>query len=1195
MMSTMATSSTQSNFSSSYLAPPRTWNYDVFLSFRGEDTRKNFTDHLYHALTRAGIRTFRDDDQLPRGKHIPFQLMKAIEESRISIIVFSKNYASSRWCLNELVKVLECKNMRGQLVLPVFYDVDPSHVRKQTGSFEKAFAGYEEEEKEEGFGFEIKKRKQTGSFEKALGYGCEIKKRKQTGSFEKAFAGYEEEKEEGFGCEIKKWRAALTEAANLSGWDLQNVANGHESKFIKKIVQKVQDEVNQTYMNVAMHPVGIESRVASINSLLNFEYNDVRIVGIYGLGGIGKSTIAKAVYNQSYLRFEGCSFIANVREVSKQPNGLIHIQEQILSETLKEKNFKVGNVDRGMVLMKERLRSKKVLIVLDDVDEWSQLYALVGENDWFGPKSRIIITTRDKHLMHQAKVHGRYEVDKLNDKESLELFNLHAFKTTTSPDDYLELSKGIIAYFGGLPLALEVFGAHLVGRPREQWESALKRLQQIPDNQIQNQLKISFDGLDDDVKGIFLHIACFFIGMENNLARIILNNCGFYSEIGINVLRERCLLKVEGMNNELIMHNLVRVMGRAIVHEESPKNPGMRSRLWFHEDVDYVLKNDKGTEAIEGISLVLSNPKETKISSTSFARINNLQLLKMHNVNVTGSLEHLSNQLRWLCWHHYPLKCIHAIFHMEKLVVLDMQYSKLNTIWKGSKFLKSLKILNLSHSNLLKGTLDFNGVPMLETLLLEGCTSLLEVHSSIGVLVRLAHLNLEGCKELRNLPDSICMLKSLGYLNLTGCSNLDKLPENMGLLKNLTSLYIDGCNKREPVNNSWFSSIASRVTLKRSPDPTRFLPNSVSSLQCLTELRARDCNISDGDIPVDIGRLSSLKILDLGSNIFCFLPDGLSLLSKLERLLVDNCNSLQSFPKLPPNLESVNMANCTSVERLPDLSDGEGFISFNLDNCISLAERHNMLTFNNLSLLLIHRSSNLVKNFMDSLSQVDTEHAGLPGPIRNKNISSPLFDIPATMEKKRTCSILFDIPSIAEKKDYVEFVVFAAYEAKTDGSVSTRISEVLDPHNASRYQCRRSCLSHFESRNRGNYYLKSIIILEKEIVGGERIEVCFEIAPSAYIVVKMCQLQLDYVTRTGDVSVVNIHGRKIGFDLVEMSSGLADKDYDSKSSSIIWEDDVRNEEYNEYIHLYHPFCSNQLFIGSWDINIYHFKKFLESM
>ncbi|KAM7466160.1 hypothetical protein LguiB_013722 [Lonicera macranthoides] len=1121
----MVTRSTQSNYASSYLAPPRTWNYDVFLSFRGEDTRKNFTDHLYDALTRAGIRTFRDNDQLPRGKHIPFQLMKAIEESRISIIVFSKNYASSRWCLNELVKVLECKNTRGQLVLPIFYDVGPSHVRKQTGSFEKVFAGYEEE------------------------------------------------KEEGFGCEIKKWRAALTEAANLSGWDLQYVANGHESKFIKKIVEKVQGEVNQTYMNVAMHPVGIDSRVASINSLLNFESNSIRIVGIYGMGGIGKSTIAKAIYNRSYLLFEGCCFIANVREVSKQPNGLVHIQEQILSETLKEKNFKVANVDRGMILMKERLCSKRVLIVLDDVDKLSQLNALAGQNDWFGPRSRIIITTRDKHLMNQAEVLWRHKVNNLNDKESLELFNLHAFKTTTSPDDYLELSERIIAYFGGLPLALEVFGAHLVGRPREQWESAFKRLQQIPDNQIQKQLKISFDGLDDDVKGIFLHIACFFVGMENNLARIILNDCGFYSEIGINVLKERCLLKVDGMNNKLIMHNLVRDMGRAIVHQESPQKLGMRSRLWFHEDVEYVLQNDKGTDAIEGISLVLSTPNETKISSTSFARINNLRLLKMHNVHVTGSLEHLSNQLRWLCWHHYPLKCLQSIFHMEKLVVLDMQYSKLNTIWIGSKFLKSLKILNLSHSNLLKVTVDFNGVPMLETLLLEECTSLLEVHSSIGVLVRLAHLNLKGCKELRNLPDSICMLKSLGYLNLTGCSNLDKLPENMGLLKNLTSLYIDGCNKKELVNNSWFSFIASWLPLRRSLGSTRFLPNSISSLQCLTVLIARDCNISDADFPVEIGSLSSLERLDLGSNIFGFLPDSLGLLSKLKYLVVNNCKNLQSFPKLPPNVISVNMDHCTSVERLPDLSDGEKSILIHLQDCSSLVYSHAMVNFRTVKRLFIHGHSTVVRNIIDSLSQVDTEHAGLPGPIRNKKISSALFDIPATTAKKKTCYIVFHIPPTTEKKHYVELKFLAVYEAKTDGSVTTRILKLINPHKATRYQQRFSS-SHFKSQNCGNYFLVSGLPLGypvDDIVGGERIEVCFEMAQSACIVVKMCQVQLFYGTPSKlGFSVDKIHGHKIGFDLVETSSGLAYKDYDSKRSSI-WEDEdlmINNKRDTEYILLF---------------------------
>jgi hypothetical protein len=151
--------------------------YDVFLSFRGEDTRKTFTDHLYAALDQAGIRAFRDDDELPRGEEISDHLLRAIQESKISIVVFSKGYASSRWCLNELVEILECKKRKtGQIVLPIFYDIDPSDVRKQTGSFAKAFDKHEKR------------------FEEKL---------------------------------VKEWRKALEDAANLSGRSLNNMANGY--------------------------------------------------------------------------------------------------------------------------------------------------------------------------------------------------------------------------------------------------------------------------------------------------------------------------------------------------------------------------------------------------------------------------------------------------------------------------------------------------------------------------------------------------------------------------------------------------------------------------------------------------------------------------------------------------------------------------------------------------------------------------------------------------------------------------------------------------------------------------------------------------------------------------------------------------------------------------------------------------------
>lgn len=114
------------------------WRYDVFLSFRGEDTRNNFTSHLYTALNQKGLVTFRDDEQLRKGEEISAALLEAIESSWISVIVFSENYADSSWCLDELVKIMECKELRGQMVCPIFYDVDPHTVRKQTGSYGEA-------------------------------------------------------------------------------------------------------------------------------------------------------------------------------------------------------------------------------------------------------------------------------------------------------------------------------------------------------------------------------------------------------------------------------------------------------------------------------------------------------------------------------------------------------------------------------------------------------------------------------------------------------------------------------------------------------------------------------------------------------------------------------------------------------------------------------------------------------------------------------------------------------------------------------------------------------------------------------------------------------------------------------------------------------------------------------------------------
>ncbi|KAF3949220.1 hypothetical protein CMV_024883 [Castanea mollissima] len=176
------------------------WDYDVFLSFRGEDTRNNFTSHLYKALCDKGINTFIDDS-LQKGEEISKELVKAIESSMISIVIFSKNFASSTWCLNELVKILECRS-NGQWVLPIFYKVKASEIRKQEGEdnpFRIALAKHEEK--------------------------------------------FKDDREK-----VQRWRKTLTDAADLSGFPYNDGYTESENLWYwgnREIVQQESEEFEQ--------------------------------------------------------------------------------------------------------------------------------------------------------------------------------------------------------------------------------------------------------------------------------------------------------------------------------------------------------------------------------------------------------------------------------------------------------------------------------------------------------------------------------------------------------------------------------------------------------------------------------------------------------------------------------------------------------------------------------------------------------------------------------------------------------------------------------------------------------------------------------------------------------------------------------------------------------------------------------------
>ena len=367
--------------------------------------------------------------------------------------------------------------------------------------------------------------------------------------------------------------------------------NRNESETIKNIVENVTRLLDKIELPLVDNPVGVESRVQDMIERLDLNHkqsnsNDVLLLGIWGMGGIGKTTIAKAIYNKIGRNFEGRSFLEQIGELWRQD--AIRFQEQLLFDIYKTKR-KIHNVELGKQALKERLCSKRVFLVLDDVNDVEQLSALCGSREWFGSGSRIIITTRDKHILRGDRVDKMYTMKEMDESESIELFSWHAFKQASPREGFTELSNDVIEYSGGLPLALTVLGCHLFDMKIIEWKTVLDKLKRIPHDQVQKKLKISYDGLSDDTeRDIFLDIACFFIGMDRNDAMCILNGCGLFAENGIRVLVERSLVTVDD-KNKLGMHDLLRDMGREIIRAKSPKDLEERSRLWFNEDVLDVL------------------------------------------------------------------------------------------------------------------------------------------------------------------------------------------------------------------------------------------------------------------------------------------------------------------------------------------------------------------------------------------------------------------------------------------------------------------------------------------------------------------------------------------------------------------------------------------------------------------------------
>ncbi|KAH0666264.1 hypothetical protein KY285_027470 [Solanum tuberosum] len=212
---------------------------------------------------------------------------------------------------------------------------------------------------------------------------------------------------------------------------------GHEKD--EECIEEIVDKASQV-MNIAKYPVGIRSRVEEVKSLLKVESGGVHSIGIWGMAGVGKTTVARTLFNEISCQFEESCFLPNVRRVLEKhgPGGLHHLQQKLLSQILKKHSVSLANFARGGELISQMLRFKKVLIVLDDMDDSFQLDFLVGKHDWFGDGSRVITTTRSFDLLGKHDV--LYRVPELTNNEALELFSWYAFHQGSPVKDFEELS-----------------------------------------------------------------------------------------------------------------------------------------------------------------------------------------------------------------------------------------------------------------------------------------------------------------------------------------------------------------------------------------------------------------------------------------------------------------------------------------------------------------------------------------------------------------------------------------------------------------------------------------------------------------------------------------------------------------------------------------------------------------------------------
>ncbi|GKD09323.1 Toll/interleukin-1 receptor domain-containing protein, partial [Tanacetum coccineum] len=586
----------------------------------------------------------------------------------------------------------------------------------------------------------------------------------------------------------------------------------HEATFIQKIVQEISLELRFINSTIDGNIIGMDTRISKVTSYLEPHVDDVRMLGIWGMGGAGKTTLARAVFDQISIQFQGQSFVENVREVSKTSlSGLKSLQKQVLSDVLNDLSINVSSVFDGKNLMQRMMRGRKVLVVLDDVDDKEQLEALAGDCNWFEPGSRIIITTRDEQILVAHRVRLIHNVTLLSQAEAGCLFSRYAFGKENPIQGYEELSGNVLQYANGLPLTIRVMGSFLCGQDEYVWKDAIKRLKAIPFKKTMDVLELSYNGLEEDCKQIFLDVACILKGRLKEDAIITLESRGFYAINGLRVLEQKSLITYDEYGR-LWMHDHLEEMGRNIVRRSHPDEPQRHSRLWIKEETEHILTNDLGTPATKCLRFY-SPGFRAEIAMKGLAKMKDLKVLdiwisaKRINWKFDKVSEYLPSSLRFMKWRDFPFSSLPNTFQGKHLVGLEISHSKIVQLWEDGeeKVLNNLRFLDIYDSKLR--TFDLRLAPNLEELTIkvesltipaDHCLKLKHLdlsHSKLtnlhlGNTPNLKTLKLKDCLDLVDFQMPAESLK-LEHLNL----NYSKLINlHLGNTPNLKTLKLEGCH-----------------------------------------------------------------------------------------------------------------------------------------------------------------------------------------------------------------------------------------------------------------------------------------------------------------------------------------------------------------------------------------------------------------